>query len=67
MTKIKCPDCEILVMNGRTPVHEHGCPSSHLFRKDECRWCGAEFDAERDKAFCGEECAVQSHVEPKSS
>lgn len=52
-----CPDCNITIVNACHIVHEAGCPSSHLHQVAECDWCGSEFQAEKDRRFCDEDCA----------
>ena len=54
--RVSCPSCEILVING-VACHEHGCPTSYLYSRRECRNCGYDFEPEyQNHRFCSESC-----------
>ncbi len=54
--RISCPDCELVAING-VICHEWGCPSSHLFTKRECKWCGRGFKPKtKEQVTCSKSC-----------
>lgn len=62
--KIKCEQCNAMVING-VACHEHGCPLSHIDLTTgkpyprECEMCGCDFEPDEDDQWlCSEECAA---------